>query len=248
MRMYEGKFKIGGRVFVIRSIYDLIQRMCSDYRSDAPADFSIAISPEMIEAERLNSKEQSERENLPPCDYPNDYLETLAVYRELSTRLISYDTLLFHGSVVAVDGAAYLFTAKSGVGKSTHVSLWRKLLGERASMVNDDKPLIRMTDGQPVVYGTPWDGKHHLSSNVEAPLKAICLLERDTENHIERISPSEACAFLLQQSFLPSDRVLLLSSLALLNRLAGSVALYRLGCNMDLSAAELSFGTMSAKG
>ncbi len=244
--MFEGKYRIGGRVLVIRSMYELIQRMCSDYRSDEPEDFSVTISPEMIEAERLKSKEQHEREGLPAYDYPSDYLETLAVYRELSSRLIAYDTLLFHGSVVAVDGFAYLFTAKSGVGKSTHVSLWRRLLGERALMVNDDKPLIRLTDGLPVVYGTPWDGKHHLSANVEVPLRAICLLERSEENRIERIAPSSACSFLLHQSFHPSDKGLLLSSLSLVNRLSGNVALYRLWCNMDISAAELSFSTMSS--
>ena len=78
-----------------------------------------------------------------------------------------------------MDGEAYIFTAVSGTGKSTHAMLWREVFGERVRMINDDKPLIRITpEGKAVVYGTPWDGKHHLSKNSAFPLKAICWLTR----------------------------------------------------------------------
>ena len=111
-------------------------------------------------------------------------METLAVYRKIADQMLSYDTLLFHGSVVAVDETGYLFTAKSGTGKSPHARLWREYLGERAVMVNDDKPLLQITKNGVIAYGTPWDGKHHLSSNIAVPLKAICILTRASENHI----------------------------------------------------------------
>ena len=77
-----------------------------------------------------------------------------------------------------MDGQAVLFTAKSGTGKSTHTKLWRDLFGERAVMVNDDKPLLRILKDGVLVCGTPWDGKHRLSTNCALPLKAICILER----------------------------------------------------------------------
>ena len=85
---------------------------------------------------------------------PDDYLETLAVCRKIAERMPEYDTFLFHGSCIAVDGVGYLFTAKSGTGKSTHTRLWRELLDNRATMVNDDKPLIRIADDGLVIYGT----------------------------------------------------------------------------------------------
>ena len=49
---------------------------------------------------------------------------------------VIYDTILFHGSVIAVDGEGYLFTAKSGTGKSTHARLWRETFGDRAVRVS----------------------------------------------------------------------------------------------------------------
>lgn len=245
--MFSGRYEMAGCVFDLQSDHEYVHRMCTDYLSSSAPDFSLKIDAEMMERERMRSRAQREREGLPPMEFADDYLESLATYRELSSRLVAYDTLLFHGSVVAVDGRAYLFTAKSGVGKSTHVSLWRKLLGDRAVMVNDDKPLIRMSGDCPIVYGTPWDGKHHLSANVSVPLRAVCLLERSETNHIERIASSDACSFLLSQSFMPSDRRSLLSSLSLIDRLSKQVSLYRLGCNMELAAAELSYGTMSAE-
>ena len=108
----------------------------------------------------------------------DEYLETLAVYRKIAEKMIDYDTILFHGSVIAVDGIGYLFTAKSGTGKSTHTRLWRELFGERAVMVNDDKPLIKVSENGIIVYGTPWDGKHRLSTNTFVPLKGICFMSK----------------------------------------------------------------------
>ena len=108
---------------------------------------------------------------------PDDYLETLAVCRKIAERMPEHNTFLFYGSCIAVDGAGYVFTAKSGTGKSTHTRLWRELLDNRATMVNDDKPLIRIADDDAIIYGTPWDGKHPLSHNIAVPLKAICILE-----------------------------------------------------------------------
>ena len=120
------------------------------------------------------------------------YIETLAVYRKIAEQMPTYDTVLFHSSAVAVDGAAYLFAAKSGTGKSTHARLWRELLGDRAIMINDDKPLLRITDAGATVFGTPWNGKHRLGTNGSAPVRAICVLERGVQNNIERIGPKEA--------------------------------------------------------
>lgn len=74
-------------------------------------------------------------------EYSLSYLETLAVYRKIVTRLVFSDILLIHGSAIAVDGKAYLFTAPSGTGKSTHTRMWREYFKDRAVMVNDDKPL-----------------------------------------------------------------------------------------------------------
>ena len=139
------------------------------------------------------------------ADASKPYLETLTVYRKIATAFLERSVLLMHGSVVAVDGEAYMFTALSGTGKSTHVRLWRKLFGDRAVMVNDDKPLVRIGGERAIVYGTPWDGKHHLSNNIAVPLKAIVVLRRGLENEIHPLTVQEAFPTLLQQSFRTED-------------------------------------------
>ncbi len=148
-----------------------------------------------------NPPEKIQKRAFPSGSFSDAYLETLAVYRKIADHLLSYDTLLFHGSVIAVDGEGYLFTAKSGgTGKSTHTRLWREYFGERAVMVNDDKPLLRITDSGVTAYGTPWDGKHRLSTNIAVPLKGICILTRDTTNHIEPAEPHAVYPLIVQQT------------------------------------------------
>jgi hypothetical protein len=159
--------------------------------------------------------------------------------------MTEYDTLLLHGSCVAVDGMGYLFTAGSGTGKSTHTRLWRELLGERAVMINDDKPLIRAgADGAAMVYGTPWDGKHRLSTNTAVPLRAVCILERAAENAIRPIPAGEAYPMLLQQAYRPMDSMAMSKTLTLIDSLATSVGLWRLGCNTDIEAARVAYEAM----
>ena len=229
------QYRIADVVISVSSIHENVHRLCRDYAwTDGEPEIEVVIHQEDIEYER----ERADR----PCT--DSYLETLAVYRRIAEKMPAFDTFLFHGSCVAVDGAGYLFTAKSGTGKSTHTRLWRELLGEKAVMINDDKPLIRMTENGAAIYGTPWDGKHRLSTNTCVPLKAVCVLERAEENRIRRISVSEAYPVLLQQTYRPSDGLAMAKTLDLTDRLAASVSLWRLGCNMDLSAAELAYEAM----
>ena len=239
-----GVYRIADKCIEIASIHPKVHEYCGAYADTVPADYSVEIRQADIDFEREKSAREDELEGIPVRRFSDEYLETLAVYRRIAERMPDYDTILFHGSAIAVDGQAYLFTAKSGTGKSTHTRLWRELLGDRAVMVNDDKPLIRVADTGAVIYGTPWDGKHRLSQNISVPLKAICLLERAEENRIKAISAGEAYPMLLQQTYRPADPAALAKTLTLIDRLSRNVALYRLGCNMDIRAAELSYGTM----
>lgn len=237
-------YRFADRIIEIQSLYPDIHEMCAEYCFDAPCDFSVTTTQADICRERDQSAQEDVKTGKAIHQFSDSYLETLAVYRKIAERMPEYDTLLFHGSCVAVDGEGYVFTAKSGTGKSTHTHLWRELLGNRVTMVNDDKPLIRITDEKAIVYGTPWDGKHHLSSKIAVPLKAVCILERSEENRIRTITPSEALPILLQQVYRPMNAAAMARTLNLIDRLVESVRLYRLGCNMDISAAELSYNTM----
>ena len=236
--------KLAGQNIGIDAINGYVREYCRDYLTEDKADFDIAISPSDIEYERERSAAEDKKEGIPTRQYSDSYLETLAVYRKIADKMLDYDTILFHGSAVAVDGAAYLFTAKSGTGKSTHTRLWREYFGERAVMINDDKPLISLSKSGIMVYGTPWDGKHRLSTNIGVPLRALCILERAEDNRIVPITKKDAYNMLMQQVYRPTSAAGMMKTLALIDRLAAGVKLYRLGCNMDISAAITAYNGM----
>ncbi len=240
----KGKYKIADKIIEIDSLYQDVHDYCQDYRSEGTADFTVIITQADIDNERNRSKRNDIAQGRTVQNWSDRYLEKLAVYRQIAEHMPRYNTFLFHGSVIAVDGAGYLFTAKSGTGKSTHTRLWRKLLGGQAVMVNDDKPLIRVDHDGVTVFGTPYNGKHHLGSNISVPLKAVCILERAKENTIRKISKAEAYTMLLQQSYRPDNHIALAKTLTLIDKMTDFVTLWRLGCNMDISSAETSYQAM----
>ena len=181
---------------------------------------------------------------IPDCNLA--YAESLEVFRILSYYLLDHGLgMMIHASAVMVDGNGYLFTALSGTGKSTHARLWRELLGDRAVMVNDDKPILRYIDGEFYVYGTPWMGKHYLGKNVRAKVKAVCKLEQAKTDSIEEISVPEMVLALFNQTVRPTDESSMDKLLHLLDRLFKNVKTYRLKCTPTLNAAKLSYKVMS---
>jgi len=233
--MFTGNYKFADRIVEVNSIFEKVHDYCKDYRTDDPADFSVTTNEADIDYEKSRSDLKS---------FSNDYYEELAIYRKICEQMPFYDTILFHGSIIAVDGVAFAFAAPSGTGKSTHAALWRELFAERATMVNDDKPLLRV--GECVTaYGTPYDGKHHISNKIAVPLKAICILERGEKNSIERVSAKKVYSVIVQQTYRPMDVAALGKTMELIDRLTQKVELYRLHCNMDIEAAKVAYEGMN---
>ncbi len=241
--MYSGVYKIADHVFRIESIYDEIHTMCADYASLMEPEFSISISADDITMEREESRKTALKEGSDPDrDFPESYLETLAVYRKLCVRLLDGDILLVHGSCLSIDGLGCLFVASSGTGKSTHTRNWRKVFGNRVLMVNDDKPLVNVSTMQ--IYGTPWDGKHHISCNTSVPLRCVVILARGAENRIRRIDQTDALNRMMMQTYLPADNLLKIKTFALLGKLMQNLSFYVLECNMDPLSAQVAYDGM----
>jgi len=236
---------VAGCNIEVGAIYESTKTFCWEYLSGNEADFSVEITPEDIAFEREKADREDMIEGLPLRNFPDYLLEQTAVQRKIANRLIERDILLLHGSVVAVDGNGYLFTAKSGTGKSTHTRLWREVFGDRAVMINDDKPFLRIADDGVTVYGTPWNGKHRLGSNTSVPLRGICILTRGEDDRIGQIPASDALVMLMQQSYRPDKAVLLPKYLELIDALTKKMSFYRMECTMDPRAAQVSFDAMS---
>lgn len=243
--------RLAEKTIKIESIHAYIMDYCKEYlcevTSDAEIDFTVSVMQSDIDYEREKSRAEDIKEGIPIREFSDEYLETLSVYRKIVVELLSYDTILFHGSVIAVDGVGYLFTAKSGTGKSTHTRLWREYFGERAVMVNDDKPLLQITEEGVMVYGTPWDGKHRLSTNTSVPLKTICVLERGERNRIKECDFAEIYPMLMQQVYRPNmsgKPELMMKTMELVDKLKGRVRFYKLCCNRNIDAARVAYEGM----
>ena len=171
-----------------------------------------------------------------------EYISTgSSFYRQL----LRFNGMLLHASAVVVDDQAYLFTANSGTGKSTHTALWLQQFGDRAWLLNDDKPALRLEDGQWFAYGTPWSGKHDLSRNARVPLAGICCLQRGETNQIIPLAPKNGILPILEQTVRPPAAELRGKLLELLDSLLTTVPLWQLSCNTSPEAALLSYEAMS---
>ena len=175
----------------------------------------------------------------------NDDGEYLATGSVFYKNLLRHNGLMLHSSAVVVNGRAYLFTADSGVGKSTHTKLWLELFGERAYILNDDKPALRYLNGTWFAFGTPWSGKHDISANTCAPIAGIAILVRSETNEISRFSGLDVIQRILRQVNRPRDAESRELLLELINQLILDIPIWKLKCNMSLDAAITAYEAMS---
>ncbi len=173
--------------------------------------------------------------------------ESIVVYEKISFQLPTYDAFIMHSSVIEVDGQAFCFAAKSGTGKTTHTRFWKKLLGERVTVINGDKPIYRFEGNDLMAYGTPWCGKEGWNTNTKAPLKALCLLEQSNENKIYPIDGFEMLSTIMDQFFLPGNGCLdMVKLMELIDRMLSITKIYRLAVKKEISAAKTAAETLLA--
>jgi hypothetical protein len=219
----------------IHNIYPYVEEFCAAYRSESETvDIEVAVSSEEIEAEKAQGK----------GIFSPGYYEAVCVYRKIAMRLPAFGAFVFHASVVECDGKAYAFAAPSGTGKSTHTKLWLKVFGDRARVINGDKPIFRLTERGWCAYGTPWQGKERWGTNASAPLQAICFLTRAAQNRIAPLGDEEAVGRLFHQVLLPDSAEMTESFLGLLDDMMTKTPVYLLGCNMEDEAAMVAFSGM----
>ncbi len=163
---------------------------------------------------------------------------------KLARGLLQKDVILIHGSAIAYQGRCYVFCAPSGTGKSTHTALWRDLLGEEAYMVNDDKPFIRIENEGAKVCGSPFNGKHRLSSNVMVPLKSICFLSQAPENSITEMKYQDILPDLIECTYRPDTSEEVIHVINLLEEIGKNTKFYSMRCTPRPEAAKMAIEMM----
>lgn len=232
------QIEIAGIRISMHPKYKEMARLARDYLvvdEKEPADISLLVSEEEIDY-----FEQITDEVL-----PRGYHETTAFLDVLCNRLLDFDAYFLHAAVVAVDEKGFAFSARSGTGKSTHVKKWLEYFGERAKVVNGDKPFLFKRGTQLFASGTPWSGKEGWQTNTQVPLEGICFLERGLENRIRPARQEEIIDRLFPQIRLPKDPVKLSQLMDLLDWTIQHIPFYVLECTISKEAAKVAYDGMT---
>ncbi len=217
--------------------HGLVERLCRDYLAPgAPSVFRVSVT----EREVTDYIAASGRPMTPPEG------EAHLLYRRICERLPAYDALLLHAAVVEMDGRGYAFCAPRGTGKTTHTTLWQTQFAGRATVINGDKPIVRLApDGRLWAYGTPWCGKEGKNENRRVPLSALCFLAQAPENRLTPTATADTVANLLASTLLPPDTAGQDRMAALIGILTRQTPAYTLACRPDTAAAELAYEFLS---
>ena len=233
------RIKIAGLVFEVDNRYSYVERICSSYKivTDEPPVLRVSASTKDI-VERIKKTSgflNSER------------AEAYVLYDLMCRELHKYDAIMLHSSLVGLDGYAYAFSGKKGVGKSTQASLWVSYFKDKAQIVCGDKPILRFEDGKLYAYGTPFSGKEGYNINNRLQLKSICFLKQSYANKMISVSPEEFVNEFLSQTVLPSplDADTIASVSSLLGRIHAAVPSFYLYCNMSDDAVITAYETIN---
>jgi len=234
------RIKIAEFVFDITTFYEDTKKMCENYLSNEDSSFSIVINQDDIEYERKKSYDEAIYEGIVPENFTDAYLETIAVYRKIAEYIAEHNATVFHGSLISLNNEGYLFTGRSGIGKTTHISNWLKVYPE-TQIINGDKPILKVINNELIGYGTPWSGKENYNINSSVKVKAIIEVTRDTNNHIEKMNLNDCLSLLLSQTYRSNAADGMKKALEIAIKLGSTTNLYRLGCNMEAESARVAY-------
>ncbi len=221
------RIKLAGINIEIDSDSEYIKEKCRDYLADFDVpDMKVKVSESEIEKEKA----------LAP-GFSRDYYEYVCTYRNICLQMPLYNRLLVHSAIIDINGRGYAFTAKSGVGKTTHMLKWRETFGDSVTIINGDKPIYAFERGKIVAYGTPWCGKEGFHTNRGTELRAICLIRRGEENKIRKIEAKDAMNFIFNQILLPKSADAAAKTLELCSELLDKIPVYELYCTISKDAA-----------
>ncbi len=178
--------------------------------------------------------------------FDNDNSEYALPLAAVCSRLAYFGGLLFHASCVELDGEGVVFAGFSGAGKTTQARLWKEYLG--AEIINGDKVLVRLAEGEVLAYGLPWKGSSEYCLNRRTRLKAIVIPMHSSVNKITRLDTLGIVEKLMPHVFLPHwDKRCLELALSAFDTLQTEISVWLLECRPDKEAVKLTYGTVFDK-
>lgn len=230
--MVNFRIKVASKVFDINAFNESTKKYCGKFLSEEEPNYMVTMTEEDLKNERTNSEDGKV--------YVNE--EISALYRKIADLLVEENTVVFHSSSFMVNGGAFLITARSGVGKSTHSRNLNTYIGDGFVYINDDKPLIRVDENNVTVYGTPWNGKERRGNNISAPLKAVLFLSRGATNTYRKIvNKEEIYVKMISQIYLPKEKAKREKALKVADMLLKNVNFYEINVTKDAESAKMTY-------
>lgn len=225
-------YKIADIITDIKPKFRYFESIAEDYlyKGNEPVQIKISIREDYIR----KSAEKNTHLSL-------GNLESIFLADTFNKKILKYNAIFLHSSAILYKGKAYLFSADSGVGKSTHTKLWIKKFGaENVQIINDDKPIIRFIHNDWYVYGSPFDGGSGVNTNTRAKLGGIIFLERAEENSIEVLDKNSIFSRIYKNTIKFSlDDEYAGYMLNTADKLIKENYFYLLKCNMNIESAEI---------
>lgn len=143
-----------------------------------------------------------------------------------------------HSASICYDNQAWLFSAPTQTGKSTHARLWGETIG--SPVINGDMNLITYENHTPMVYGTPWCGSSGIADTKSYPLGGVIMLCQAPEDTIETYDSTEQRLALFKRTLTP----LLTNSmqqqwLGFVDGIADHILICRLHCTPTSNAVKI---------
>ena len=230
--MVNFRIKVASKVFDINAFNESTKKYCGKFLSEEEPNYVITMTEEDLKNERTNSSDGKV--------YVNE--EISALYRKIADLLVEDNVVVFHSSSFMVNGNAFLITARSGVGKSTHSRNLNAYIGDDFVYINDDKPLIRVDENNVTVHGTPWNGKERRGNNISAPLKAVFFLARgETNTYRKVVNKEEIYVKMISQIYLPKEKAKREKALKVADAILKNINFYEINVTKDIESAKMTY-------
>ena len=229
-------YKLFDLYYQIDFEYKGYEKLLAPYQAD-----EISSPDEIIKITR----EEIYHELVHDTDHDEAYHEFICIFRHIASTILKYKGLFVHSAVISMDNEGYMFSGRSGVGKSTHINEWVKYFGkDRVAIINGDKPIIRFFDDGIYAYGNPWCGVEGWSDNKKVKLKSVCFLKQSNENRIRILKSPEILKELINQTVVPTNVEDKLKYFEMLDKFVNTLDFYELECDISKDAVITAYTKM----
>ena len=98
--------EIAGAVFLVQPLFQSTREYCRPYLTEKEPEFYVTVTPEDLSRDQMLLDQEALEEGLKFRKFKEPFLERSTIQRRVADYLMDRNTLMVHGSTVAVDGHA----------------------------------------------------------------------------------------------------------------------------------------------